>query len=327
MMRSERLSQRLKLQQLRVFLAVGRTGSMVKAAKHLTTSQSVVSKTVAELENALGVCLVDRTPQGVELTLYGRTLLKRSIEILDDLRESISEIGVLAEPGIGELRIGTTEPQAGIVVSTIERLSRQYPLVDLKVVVAPGSTLIDRELRGRQIDLMVGVLPKPGEEDLEATFLYYNRIRVVVGTKSRWARRRNVKLSDLIDEPWCGPTPDIAGGASFVEAFKASGLPLPRLVVSCAANHLCHGLLADGRFISISSDGPLLFSTHGPPLKVLSVDFPAPPFEISIIRLKDRTITPMANLFIECAREIAKPLAQPIPGRRRRRSDVSNDKL
>jgi DNA-binding transcriptional LysR family regulator len=313
MMRSEQRSQRLKLQQLRVFLAVGRTSSMAKAAKHLTTSQSVVSKTVAELENALGVRLVDRTPHGVELTLYGRTLLKRSVEILDDLRESVSEIDVLAEPGVGELRIGTTEPQAGIVVRTIERLSRQYPRLDLKVVVAPGATLIDRELRGRQIDLVVGVLPKPEEEDLDATFLYHNRIRVVVGTKSRWARRRNVKLSDLINEPWCGPTPDIAGGASFVEGFKASGLPLPRLVVSCAANHLCHGLLADGRFVSISSDGPLHFSRHGPPLKVLAVDFPAPPFEISIIRLKDRTITPMAELFSECARELTKPLARNRP--------------
>src|ERR1700733_8700492 len=69
MTRSEQVSQRLKLRQLRFFLAVARTGSMVKAAGHLRTSQSAVSQTIAELEKILGVRLLDRTVQGVELTL------------------------------------------------------------------------------------------------------------------------------------------------------------------------------------------------------------------------------------------------------------------
>src|SRR5258708_5549939 len=127
MTRSEHVSHRLKLQQLNVLVVVARTGSMAKAAKHLATSQSVVSKAVAELEHMLGVRLFDRSPQGVEPTLYGRTLLKRSVAIFDDLRTSVGEIEFLADPGVGELRIGTTEPQAALVAAVIERLSRQYP--------------------------------------------------------------------------------------------------------------------------------------------------------------------------------------------------------
>jgi molybdate transport repressor ModE-like protein len=85
MKRSERVSQRHKLQQLRVLMAVERSGSMAKAAKHLSSSQSVVSKTIAELEDTMGVRLVDRASHGVELTLYGRTLVKGGNAILDDL--------------------------------------------------------------------------------------------------------------------------------------------------------------------------------------------------------------------------------------------------
>jgi hypothetical protein len=62
MTRSERVSQQLKLRQLRVFLSVARTASMAKAAKQLATSQSVVSKAIAEMEHTLGVRLLDRTP-------------------------------------------------------------------------------------------------------------------------------------------------------------------------------------------------------------------------------------------------------------------------
>jgi DNA-binding transcriptional LysR family regulator len=284
---------------------------MARAAKQLVTTQSVISKTIGELEDVLGLRLVDHHTHGVELTAYGKALLARSIVILDGVRIGVDELGSLADPEAGELRIGTTEPQAGIVVRAIEVLSARYPRIDFKVVVGSGLTLIDRELRGRHIDLVLAVMPEPTEEDLEAIVLYHNRMRVVVGVNSRWARRGGVSLADLVDEPWCAPPSDYVSGAFFLEAFRKAGLSTPRIVVSCVANHLCHGLLADGRFVSISSDGPLHFSAHGPPLKVLPIDFPCPPFEISIIMLRERTITPTTKLFIDCVRGLTKPLARP----------------
>jgi hypothetical protein len=69
-------------------------------------------------------------------------------------------------------------------------------------------------------------------------------------------------------------------------------------------------MLEDGRFLGISSDGYLYFYAQRQPLKVLPVDLSAPPFEISIVTLKKRTITPLAQLFVDCARQIAKPLEQ-----------------
>jgi DNA-binding transcriptional LysR family regulator len=82
MQRTEQISRRLKLRQLNVLLAVAQWGSMAKAADHLAISQPVVSKAIAELEHVVGVRLLDRGPYGVEPTLYGRALLKRSIAIL-----------------------------------------------------------------------------------------------------------------------------------------------------------------------------------------------------------------------------------------------------
>src|SRR5262245_17354190 len=97
---------RLKLQHLRLAMAVAQWKSMGKAAKKLGVSQPVVSKAIADLEHLLGVRLFDRSPQGVEPTLYCRALLKRSVAIFDDVRASIEEIRFLADPIAGELRIG-----------------------------------------------------------------------------------------------------------------------------------------------------------------------------------------------------------------------------
>jgi LysR family pca operon transcriptional activator len=63
-MQTELVGQRIKLQHLKVVMAVAEWGSMAKAAKHLAITQPVVSKVIADLEGLLGVRLFDRSPQG-----------------------------------------------------------------------------------------------------------------------------------------------------------------------------------------------------------------------------------------------------------------------
>jgi DNA-binding transcriptional LysR family regulator len=101
MNRAEQISRRLKLRHLNVLLAVVQSGSMAKAAAHLAISQPVVSKAIADLERTIGVRLLDRTPRGIEPTLYGCALLKRSVAIFDDLRDSVREIEYLSDPTAG----------------------------------------------------------------------------------------------------------------------------------------------------------------------------------------------------------------------------------
>jgi DNA-binding transcriptional LysR family regulator len=80
-----RLKRRLKLRDLDTLLAVAQCGSMAKAAAHLSVSQPAVSKAIADMEATIGVRLFERTAQGVELTMYGRVLLKSGVAIFDDL--------------------------------------------------------------------------------------------------------------------------------------------------------------------------------------------------------------------------------------------------
>ena len=72
----ERVERRLKLHDVRVLMSVVQAGSMNKAAERLGTSQPAISRAIADLEHSLGVPLLDRTPQGVESTQYGRALIR-----------------------------------------------------------------------------------------------------------------------------------------------------------------------------------------------------------------------------------------------------------
>jgi DNA-binding transcriptional LysR family regulator len=204
---ADRIGRRVKLRDLHILMAVAQWGSMVKAAKDLAISTPVVSKTIADLEHVLGVALVDRHPHGIEPTLYGRALIKRSIAVFDELRQSVHDIESLADPTTGDVRIGSTEPlAAGIVPAIIERLNRRHPRISFHVVQADFATSL-RELRAREIDLMVGRPSGPiFEPDLDSQVLFSDRrLFVVAGMQNPLARRRKVALADVIHEPWCLP--------------------------------------------------------------------------------------------------------------------------
>src|SRR5918996_672099 len=128
---TERIGRRIKLRDLHVLQTVVQAGSMTKAAGQLAISVPVVSKAIAELEHTIGVPLLDRSPQGVEPTAYGRALLRRGIAAFD------------------ELRVASTAPLAASFVSgVIDRLSRRYPRI-VFYLTAADTPIMCRELAER----------------------------------------------------------------------------------------------------------------------------------------------------------------------------------
>jgi DNA-binding transcriptional LysR family regulator len=106
---ADRIGRRIKLRDLHVLMAVADAGSMAKASARLAVSHPVISKTISDLEQALGVRLLDRSSQGVELTSYGRALLNCGINVFDEMRQGLRQIEFLSDPRSGEVRIGCTE--------------------------------------------------------------------------------------------------------------------------------------------------------------------------------------------------------------------------
>jgi DNA-binding transcriptional LysR family regulator len=308
----EQISRRIKLRQLNALHSVVQWGSMARAAEHLAVSQPVVSKTIAELERTLGVRLLDRGRRGVEPTLYGRALLKRSIAIFNDLRSSVSELESLADPTSGELRIGSTEPMmAGLLCAIVDRLVRQYPRLAFSIIQGEPPELQDRHLRDHEIDLMIGRLPSATPApDTKVEVLLHEQALVVAGSENRWIRRRKISLADLLDEPWCLPPPESFPGTLIAKAFHGQGLDVPRPNVTVLSIQMQNALLATGRFITILPASMLHFSATRLSLKVLPVDLPSQMWPIGIITLKDRMLAPAAQLFIDCAREVSKPFTK-----------------
>jgi DNA-binding transcriptional LysR family regulator len=300
------IGRRLKLRDLHVFFSVVQSGSMAKAAARLRVSPPAVSQIIADLEHALGVSLFDRSPQGVEPTLYGRALLKGGAAAFDDLKQTIKEIEFLADPTVGEVRIGCPETVAAILPPIVQRLHQRYPGVTLHVsdVVAP--TLNLPQIRDRTLDLalvriVASSIHDRFAEDFNVEVLFGDEVVVVVGANSRWARRRKVGLAELVGAPWILPP---AGLNDMVvkDAFRVSGLEPPKISLVTFSVQLRASMVATGEHVTVFPRSMMHLLAEQMMLKVLPIRLPTLEWPVALVTLKDRTLNPVAKLFIEHVR-------------------------
>lgn len=303
----DRIGRRIKLRDLHILLAAVQCGSMAKAASQLSVSNPVVTKAVADLERAVGARLLDRSQRGVEPTIYGRALLDRALIAFDELRQAVKHIEFLADPTEGELRIGTSIViGSGLVTAVIDRLSRSHPRIIFHVLAGESAAML-RALQERNVDLVIGRIFAPVAADrIQAEILCEEFDIVAAAAKNPWAKRRKIKLADLMDQPWTLAPPDNQSGLIAAEAFRTNGLDLPRATVITSTIPVRNALLATGRFLTIVPSSLLRFSTNTPPLKRLPIKLKTKRRPIAVITLKSRTLSPVAQLFINSARELAK---------------------
>jgi DNA-binding transcriptional LysR family regulator len=307
---SDRIGRRIKLRDLHLLQAVVQAGSMTKAANQLAISVPVVSKAISDLEHSVGVQLLDREPQGVAPTAYGRALLHRSAIAFEELRQGIKDIEFLADPTVGEVRIGSTVTLAASFISAvIDRLSRRYPRISFRVV-AEGTEML-RELSERSVDLLIYRQFTPfADERVAFEYLFESPYVVAAGANSPWLKRRRITLAELKDAPWALPPPEGRFGSYVVKVFRAAGLDFPPAAVVASALEMRANLLKTGRYLAIFPDFWLKLPEPHPFIRKLPVELSVASGSIGIVTLKNRVLNPAAQLFIEAAREVAKPLAK-----------------
>jgi DNA-binding transcriptional LysR family regulator len=311
---ADRIGRRVRLRDLHILLAVAERGSMAKASAHLAISHPVVSKTISNLEHTLGVKLFDRNAQGVELTIYGKALLRCGVNVFDEMRQGLRQIETLADPTTGELRIGSPEIiMAGLLPQIIERFSRLYPRVKLEVVLENAATQQFQQLRERNIDLLIARNSHlSSADDLTTEILFDEPFLAVAGVHSPWTRTRKPRLEQLIGEPWVLPPYDTVPGSLILQIFRANKLEPPQPSVATLSVQLTVTLIAGGRFVGLLPSSTAQFNAKRVGLKILPMKLSGARIAAGITTVKNRTLSPLAGLFIDCARDVAKSISSKI---------------
>jgi molybdate transport repressor ModE-like protein len=309
----KRLGRRLRVRDLYILSVVVKAGSMAKAARELAMSQPSVSEAIANLEHLLGVRLVDRSPQGVAATMYADAILKRSVTVFDELKQGVRDIQFLADPTSGAVAIGYTDMLEAIVPTIIDRFTEQYSrvVVRAELVRSPIAESLPA-LRDRTFDLILARPSRSNDEttdDIQTDFLVEDPMIVVAGAHSRWARRRKIDLADLVDASWILPPPDGLTHRFIADSYRKRNIDPPEVKLLSSTIDLRVSLLASGRFVSVLPRSVYLRDKVRFGLKMLPVAFPTLSWPLTIMRLKNRTLSPVIERFIDCAHRVAKMIS------------------
>jgi len=305
---TDRIRRRVRLRDLDTLLAVVDAGGMRRAADQLHLSQPAISKAIRELEGAVGVPLFERTRSGAKVTAYGRALVQRAKTVFDELELGLQDLQHLADPRGGIVQFGCMETlNAGLIGVAVERVSRQYPQMVFRVQSAESPELIGRYLAERVGEFVVArpyQLPLPPEMNGEP--LYVDRLRVVVGATHPLARRRRMRLEELVGESWILSTNEVQTVSPVGEGFAGAGLPMPRVRMITGSLNIRHKLLTTGRFVTVMPHSMLRFVARRPELRILPIELPMWHTPTMIITLRNRTLGPAANILMAEIRLLAE---------------------
>lgn len=316
-----RLGRRLHLRELHLLSTVVRCGSMAKAARELTMSQPAVSQGIANLEGTFRVQLLDRSPRGIEPTIYAELLLKRSAAVFDELKQCISDIEFMSDPMVGKITIGCP----GLIAATVlprfvERFSQRYPGIVLNMEDLESPALNASGLRERRQDLILARWhPNSGPvDDLNIEPLFDDPFVVASGAHMRWANRQKIEFAALAQERWILPPQSSWNYQWLAQEFKTRGLGAPNVTMVTSNAHLSSYFLKSGRFLTVRPRSWVV--QEG--LAVVPAHVKLPPMLVVLVTLKNRTLSPIVERFAECAREVTKlivkkPQARPDKSSRR----------
>jgi DNA-binding transcriptional LysR family regulator len=233
----------LDSRRLRAFVEVVRQGGFSRAAHLLHATQPTVSKAVQQLENDLGLRLLDRIGRRVSLTAAGELVYRRAVPLLAQSDDLLAELGELRGLKSGALRIGLPRLGASALFArTFALFRRRYPGIEVNVAVHSGQKM--RELL-RSGEMDIGVLGNPIEDEFDQQELRSEPFMVLLPRDHPAASRRSVTLGRLAGAAAIFPEEDSVLHRHLVAAYHRARVA-PKIATRCHQADLMFELVAAG---------------------------------------------------------------------------------
>ena len=188
------------LRQMRALVALAKTGNFTLAAQYMHVTQSALSGLIKELEQTLGVRVVDRSTRRIALTETGNELYPLFSQMIDDLDRALANIADQAQLRKGIVRVAVPQLMAcTLLPQVIAAWRTRYPDIRISLSDSPVEAVTTRVLSG-ETDFGIGP-ERDSAPQLEARELMEMPFEAVVPPDPALAKRHRLGWSDLAAHP------------------------------------------------------------------------------------------------------------------------------
>ncbi|RJS91090.1 LysR substrate-binding domain-containing protein [Salinisphaera sp. Q1T1-3] len=252
----------VKLRHLTAFAEVARHGQFAAAAEALSITQPGMSKTIRELETALGTVLFERGTRGVTLTPAGRALLRYTAPALHSIAEGIEAVTQAVPESV--VRLGAlSNVEGGLLPSVLHALHDAHPEFRVEVETGTSAALLKR-LRLGTLDLVLGRMAEAEEiRDLSFEHLYHEPLVLAVRAAHPLAAEPAPDLQAIAHYPWVIP-PRGTTLREQLERFRVEAAISPKTVLETLSLPLAEGYIngSDAVWVTPADTVRALVSAH-----------------------------------------------------------------
>jgi DNA-binding transcriptional LysR family regulator len=300
----------VELRHLRYFVAVAEMENVSRAAtQRLYVSQPSLSRQIRDLEEELGVQLLERKAKSVSLTEAGRAFLEKARAILKDTDDAVAEVRTLAGKGETELHVGDFPlATARLMPGLLRSYQKAVPKVQVKLHDWPVEKNIAGVREGRlQLAIIIPPLKSNSLDELNFKELLTLRVCLAVSSDHPFAKKKSVSLADSAREPFIGlMREEYPRYQEYLDAMFARVDNKPRVIEEHDGWAGVFSAVDAGTGVAIVSDA--FTYAFGDRVRLLRLT-PEPKRVALGILTRRGKLSPAAEKFCECARESVKTLS------------------
>ncbi|GGE34528.1 putative HTH-type transcriptional regulator YwbI [Pullulanibacillus camelliae] len=297
----------MDVRHLHYFIEVANWKSFTKAAQHLYVTQPTISKMVKNLEEELGVALLERTGKQIQLTDAGKVILEQAKAITSAFQNMTSALDDLRNLKTGHVRIGLP-PMIGarFFPQVIGGFREKYPGVTLQLV-EDGAKKIEQDVAGGLLD--IGVVLLPFKKEVFHSFPFVKEeIRLVVPTTHSLSERTEVSLAELAHEPFILFREDFALHERIIKACLSEGFH-PQIVAESSQWDFISEMVASRLGIALLPEA-ITAGLDRERVKVIRLVKPTIPWHLAVVWRKDFYLPFAAREWLHYTRQVMKELGE-----------------
>lgn len=294
----------INIKHLKAFLALSSELHFTRAAELVFITQPALSALIQQLELELGVQLVRRHTRQVELTVAGIEFTETTQKLVHDFEQAIHDVQTFKSIKRGQVNIAALPSVCSSLLPVIlKQFNLRYPDIRLNVLDIPGQEIIDA-LNQRRIDFGLSYIQK--NKDIEATKVMQDTLVVVCHHENALANKTSIKWRELVDEPMIamnqGTTIRTLIDSTALSKDMKLNIILESKLMPTALAYVEAGI---GISILASSGVSKQLSSN---LRCIPLSTPSVKREISLLRLKNSTLSPAARSFAELLKSMSDEL-------------------
>jgi DNA-binding transcriptional LysR family regulator len=294
------ITSRLRLKQLRLLVALGDHGSLLKAAEAVALSQPGASKALQEIESSLGTTLFVRTNRGLEPNDVGHCVIRYARLIQTDLAHLREEmIGILQGHG-GRLSLGVIMGAVPLLTDALSRLLEKRPALSVEIVEDTSAHLLHLLDEGR-LDLAICRTSISRQPELyDSRNVHDEQLAVVANINHPLAREKRLQLSDLAGFRWVVYSANMPMRLLLEREFHEAGLRFPLYLLETTSAFTTLSLLQrNPSMVALLSIDVAHFCTRFGMTTILPLKLRSRSEPYQLVTRQGSALSPVARLFIQ----------------------------